>query len=77
MSKSRTAVPPNAPQHVDLALARWRKSSYSGGANDCVEIAELGAWVAVRDSKDAGRQPLVFSRAAMGALVNGLTAGAI
>ncbi|MBA2811127.1 DUF397 domain-containing protein [Streptomyces sp. KM273126] len=64
-------------QDVDLALARWRKSSYSGGANDCVEIAEWGASVAVRDSKDVRRQPLVFSRAAMRALVKELTGRAI
>ena len=31
----------------------WRKSSYSGGANDekCVEVARLPEGVAVRDSK--------------------------
>lgn len=30
----------------------WRKSSYSQGANDCVEITtELPGWVGVRDSK--------------------------
>lgn len=60
------------PHDIDLTYARWRKSSYSGGANDCVEIAELGALVAVRDTKDVGRQPLVFSRGAMRALVGGI-----
>ncbi|MGW7542150.1 DUF397 domain-containing protein [Streptomyces sp. NPDC054770] len=55
---------------VDLANARWRKSSYSGGANDCVEISEVSECVAVRDSKDIGRPPLLFSTAAMRALVN-------
>ncbi len=62
-----------APHDVDLTDARWRKSSYSGGANDCLEIADLGALVAVRDSKDVGRQPLVFSRRAVRALVGGIT----
>ncbi|MER6525548.1 DUF397 domain-containing protein [Streptomyces sp. NPDC001508] len=36
----------------------WRKSSYSGtNGGDCVEVADLGGQVAVRDSKDlqAGR----------------------
>ena len=34
---------------------RWRKSSYSNGAGgECVEVAELGSVVGVRDSK----QPL-------------------
>ncbi|MEV0239311.1 DUF397 domain-containing protein [Streptomyces sp. NPDC050674] len=33
--------------------ARWRKSSYSGNTGgDCVEVADLGTGVAVRDSKD-------------------------
>ncbi|MFF0171042.1 DUF397 domain-containing protein [Streptomyces prasinus] len=62
---------------VDLAHARWRKSSYSGGANDCVEVAELVECAAVRDSKDIGRGPLLFSKAAMRALISGITCGAI
>ncbi|GGR06433.1 DUF397 domain-containing protein [Streptomyces aurantiogriseus] len=66
-----------ATHDVDLTLARWRKSSYSGGANDCVEIAELGEHAAVRDSKDPGRRPLLFSKAAMRVLVSGIAHGAI
>jgi len=66
-----------APYHVDLAHARWRKSSYSGGANDCVEVADLGKHAAVRDSKDIGRGPLLFSEAAMQALVSGIASGVI
>ena len=61
-----------APHSVDLAHARWRKSSHSGGANDCVEVAELGEHAAVRDSKDIGRRPLLFSKVAMCALVGGI-----
>jgi Domain of unknown function (DUF397) len=30
----------------------WRKSSYSGGGNDCVEVALLADEVGVRDSKN-------------------------
>jgi hypothetical protein len=59
-----------ASHDVDLMHARWRKSSYSGGANDCVEVAELGEHTAVRDSKDIGRRPLLFSKAAMRSLVS-------
>ncbi|WSK32675.1 DUF397 domain-containing protein [[Kitasatospora] papulosa] len=66
-----------APHDVDLAHTRWRKSSYSGGANDCVEVAELSEHAAVRDSKDIGRQPLLFSKAAMRALVSGIARGPI
>ncbi|MDH6435707.1 hypothetical protein M2158_004184 [Streptomyces sp. SAI-144] len=66
-----------APYNVEVAHARWRKSSYSGGANDCVEIAALGDHAAVRDSKDIDRVPLLFSKAAMCALVGGVASGAI
>jgi hypothetical protein len=42
---------------VDLAGARWRKSSYSsgtgGGNSTCVEVAFSGPTVAIRDSKNA------------------------
>jgi hypothetical protein len=53
------------PHDVDLSEARWRKSSYSGGANDCVELADLGTYVAVRDSKRPELRPLLFGRAAV------------
>ncbi|NED33809.1 DUF397 domain-containing protein [Streptomyces sp. SID8499] len=40
----------------------WRKSSYSGGGegNDCVEIADAPARIAVRDSKTPARATLTF-----------------
>ncbi|MFG2963063.1 DUF397 domain-containing protein [Streptomyces sp. NPDC048288] len=75
MSTPSAATPHDvttAPRGVDLAHARWRKSSYSGGANDCVEVAELGEHAAVRDSKDTDRGPLLFSTMAMRALVAGI-----
>ncbi|WP_326752771.1 DUF397 domain-containing protein [Streptomyces sp. NBC_01635] len=39
------------------APTQWRKSSYSGGGegNDCVEIADLGGHIAIRDSKRLSR----------------------
>ncbi|MFE0023864.1 DUF397 domain-containing protein [Amycolatopsis sp. NPDC059021] len=37
---------------TELSRAHWRKSSHSGGGNDCVEIAFVGGDAAVRDSKD-------------------------
>ncbi|MEU8272031.1 DUF397 domain-containing protein [Sphaerisporangium sp. NPDC049002] len=39
-------------EQVDLAGAAWRKSSFSGGGNDCLEIAEIGGDIALRDSKN-------------------------
>jgi Domain of unknown function (DUF397) len=40
----------------DLTGAAWRKSSHSGGGNDCVELVVARIGAAVRDSKspDAG-----------------------
>ena len=65
----------HAQHDLDLSGTRWRKSSYSGGANDCVEVEELGAYVAVRDSKRVGLRALVLGRGSMRELVVGLVAG--
>jgi Domain of unknown function (DUF397) len=47
---------------IDIAPAAWRKSSYSGGAGNCVEIAgDLPGAVGVRDSKDPAGPALVFT----------------
>ncbi|WUH42940.1 DUF397 domain-containing protein [Streptomyces sp. NBC_00444] len=62
---------------ADFAQVRWRKSSYSGGANDCVEISEFRECVAVRDSKNLGIRPLMFSRGAMCQMVRGIVQGEI
>jgi hypothetical protein len=48
---------------VDLSGARWRKSSFSGGGgSNCVEVADAGQSIAVRDSKDAPGPVLVFGQ---------------
>jgi hypothetical protein len=49
---------------VSLSQATWRKSSYSGGAQNCVEVADkLPGAVAVRDSKDPNGAALVIDSA--------------
>ncbi|WP_216208513.1 DUF397 domain-containing protein [Amycolatopsis aidingensis] len=56
---------------MDLTDARWRKSSHSGGEGtdaDCVEVAFVGAAVAVRDSKEPGAGALIFPSSAWRAL---------
>ncbi|MGW1173757.1 DUF397 domain-containing protein [Kitasatospora sp. NPDC002543] len=42
----------------------FKKSSYSGGNENCVEYALLPRTVAVRDSKDPSGPALAFERAA-------------
>jgi hypothetical protein len=49
--------------NVDYSGARWRKSSRSGGqGGQCVEVADFGDAVGVRDSKDPDGPWLAFSR---------------
>jgi hypothetical protein len=60
-----------------FADAKWRKSTRSdnnGGA--CVEVAVTADAIGVRDTKDAGRGPiLTFTRAEWAAFVGGAKAG--
>lgn len=54
----------------DLADARWRKSSRSGGGGNCVEVADnLPGIVAVRDSKDPDGPVLTFTPTAWASFV--------
>lgn len=36
----------------NLSDAPWRKSTYSGNANGCVEVAPIPGEVAIRDTKN-------------------------
>lgn len=55
----------------------WRKSSYSDGANNCVEVTtELPGWVGVRDSKLGAESPvLAFSLSEWRAMLAAARAG--
>lgn len=52
-------------------MITWRKSSHTGGGNDeaCVELAELGGRVWVRDSRDPDGERLAFGREAFAELL--------
>ncbi len=53
----------------------WRKSSYSGGEGNCVEVAELpDGGRAVRDSKDPDGPVLTFSADAWRRFTDGIRA---
>ncbi|MEU6140995.1 DUF397 domain-containing protein [Streptomyces sp. NPDC047081] len=61
-----SALPRNVPSSTELHGVRWLRSSYSTGANNCVETAlpHSGPWaglLAVRDSKDPAGPALLFS----------------
>ncbi|WP_433253842.1 DUF397 domain-containing protein [Streptosporangium sp. CA-135522] len=60
---------------IDLTDAVWQKSSYSGANGDCVEVANMGDVVAVRDSKNAEGPKLVFSAADWAAFLGRMKAG--
>ncbi|MFH9061282.1 DUF397 domain-containing protein [Streptomyces coeruleorubidus] len=54
----------------DLTNARWRKSSYSGNTGgECIEVADLGPGVGVRDSKKPEAGILTLSPEAYAAFV--------
>jgi hypothetical protein len=54
----------------------WRKSSYTAGGNNCVELATAGDDdVLMRDSKHPDQGHLTFSRSELAALVAAARAG--
>ncbi|MGE5290248.1 MAG: DUF397 domain-containing protein [Micromonosporaceae bacterium] len=61
--------------HADLSGLRWRKSSHSGGDNQCVEVAPVREAIAVRDSKDPSGPKLIFGRRAWRAFTDAARRG--
>ena len=56
----------------------WRKSPYSGGGQDCVEIASLPAGgMAVRQSKDPDGPVLEFTASEWAAFTAGIRDGVL
>jgi hypothetical protein len=53
-----------------LTTAVWRKSSHSGQDGQCVELADLGDAVGIRDSKNPTGPALIFNRRQVRALAD-------
>lgn len=56
-------------------LLRWRKSSYSDNQGTCVEVAQSGDWMLLRDSKDPDSPVLSFNPGEWRAFLAGANAG--
>ncbi|WP_338675204.1 DUF397 domain-containing protein [Streptomyces sp. SCSIO 30461] len=59
---------------ASLEGASWRKSSYSGGEGECVEIADVPAHggIAVRDSKNPSGPAIVLAVTAFATLIGAI-----
>jgi hypothetical protein len=53
----------------------WKKSSFSNGTTDCVELASNDGMVYVRDSKDPEGPTLGFTKTEVLAFLRGAKAG--
>lgn len=64
------------PGTEEFKQLSWCKSSFSGGAENCVEVAKAsdgGRWL--RDTKDRGRPPHYFSPDEWRAFIEGVKDG--
>ncbi|WP_318279421.1 MULTISPECIES: DUF397 domain-containing protein [Streptomyces] len=59
----------------ELEGAAWRKSSYSNGGGNCVEVAQASIGVPVRDSKDPEGPVIVIAPAAWSAFMSSVKGG--
>ncbi|MFD7293331.1 DUF397 domain-containing protein [Streptomyces sp. NPDC059897] len=63
---------------AEVGSAVWRKSTFSGASNGCVEHAELASGRrAVRDTKHREFGAIVFDSPAWQAFVSSLNSGAL
>jgi hypothetical protein len=61
-------------QMSEIVPDAWRRSSFSGGGNNCVEVAEGPSHIQVRDSKNPGGPRLRLTRAAFAAYLDAVAA---
>lgn len=69
-----TASKPTSSE-FDLTDVVWQKSSHTGGAGNCVEMAAVEGYVLMRDSKNPHRPANVFTRAEIAAYFAGVKDG--
>jgi hypothetical protein len=60
------------PTQLVIAESAWHKSSLSGHAGNCVEVAKVDGYIAVRDSKNKAQQPLIFTKDEWRAFLGGV-----
>ncbi|WP_435970183.1 DUF397 domain-containing protein [Streptomyces sp. Qhu_M48] len=58
-----------------LTDAQWIKAKASDALNDCVEVAEVGENVAMRNSRYPDGPALIFTRSELAAFVDGASNG--
>jgi hypothetical protein len=56
-------------------MTKWRKSTFSDQTGQCVEVAELGDEIAVRNSNYPDRGSLAFPTSAMAAFIDACKSG--
>jgi hypothetical protein len=56
-------------------VTTWRKATASDGQGQCVELADLGDTIGMRDSKDPDGPVLRFTRTEVAAWLAGAKAG--
>ena len=66
----------NGMPAADVAGTPWRKSSYSNSQGNCVEVSSLAdGSVAMRNSRDPQGPALLYTRAEITALIQGVKDG--
>ncbi|MFD6917942.1 DUF397 domain-containing protein [Streptomyces virginiae] len=70
-------IPQTPPTAAQLAAAPWRTSSYSAANNECVEVAPVGVWVGLRDSKQPHGDVVAVGSEAFAAMVDALRNGTL